>query len=794
MKNKFTLQKKLARPLNTIIFLYFLIFSNHLFADGSKDLYPNGVTGLRAYLRSSTQATENWPFPNEGIHYVYAKEGERITLASSSQINGGNSKIRLYAPNGSIVVNNNTIAGQIPNRSSEIAGPQLFGQTGGNRYTPIYYQVPANGAGIYRIEFVSRGTADPQATFNANDNWVQDNKSGIMAWDISVINPNNTAFISGRVYTNVLNLSLGFINVNSNGFYGIVYPLTKDGYTYQVKNNGQNGIHFTFFTNNNGFLNQNNQLPVYKSLNGSTPSFLNGKVHNPNDADTQKNITHKIFYTKPATDLPSSSVGAVPNGNTWLKNPVTTPNVSNVSVVGVEGTNGQISNKGGYIKFNADVQGNYNITIESTPTNPNFVTRVLTGASSAGANQIYWDGKDGNGNASPVGTFPVKITIRLQGAEVHFPYIDVEYNRLGIIIELLNYANLNQVVSDIVYWNDVDIPNANSGTSSSPKNNSHLPPANSIGISSNANGHKWGLNGNGYTNTFGNEKSIDTWTFIKAQEQTTNSQVVVKIADLMINSVTPNNIIAYDGDQITYTIKVKNGGPSNALGAPFTFKIPNGLMPQTITFSSNSCGNESVPLNYNPATNSYSSKLNLPSNCEITYTITLVVSNSAIAGTQLVVASILRPNDITDPDATNPDIMIPPTDAQYECSNNGLGGSCNNIKTNNTVMVSLVCYNPIINNNIGIPANFGVTLLKRAGANNGGWPMNRNSAYMVLESNTKGFVITRMTSDPTQTFAANHISKITNPIEGMMVYDIFGKCLKIYADGDWKCFSKPACP
>ncbi|MGD1320109.1 hypothetical protein ACI6QF_12295, partial [Chryseobacterium sp. 2R14A] len=88
-----------------------LLCNSFLFADGSKDLYPNGKAGYRAYLRSSlTPDTERWPFPTTGTHYVYAKEGERITLASSAQL-GGSAKIMMYSPSGSVVVDNNN-AGQ----------------------------------------------------------------------------------------------------------------------------------------------------------------------------------------------------------------------------------------------------------------------------------------------------------------------------------------------------------------------------------------------------------------------------------------------------------------------------------------------------------------------------------------------------------------------------------------------------------------------------------------------------------------------------------------------------------
>ncbi len=782
--------QKIVGALRLTLIFATMFCSNLLFADGSKDLYPSGVSGYRAYLRSSTTATENWPYPNQGFHYVYAKAGERITLASSSQ-NMGSGRIRLYSPTNVLVVNN-TSTGNIADRTAELAGPQLSGGSVSGRYTPIYYLVPSGGEGIYRVEMVARGTGDTSTTVLANNAWSQGNDNGIMAWDISVINTANTAFIPGRVYSNVLNLNNGTGSPSSNGFYGILYPLTKDGYTYRVKNNGNSGMFFTFFVNNNGFLDAATQNPVYKSLNGSSPSFLAGKVHDPNAADTAKNITHKMFYTLPAADLPVSSVGAVPGGSTWLKNSVVTPHVTNIGVVGVEGTAGQVSKKGGYIKFDADVQGNYTIVITG---GGGFVSRTLTGPSSAGTNQIYWDAKDGGGNNAAVGTYPLNITVKLQGAEVHFPYIDMEYNKNGTIVELLDNTNLANVSSDIVYWNDTDIPNVSgtAGSNSSPKNNSHLPPTNSTGISSNSNGHKWGVGGTASSGTFGDVKAMDTWTFIAGEQIVVNASVDVKSADLMVSSVTPDVTNVMTGEQVEYTIKVKNGGVSDVSGAKFTFKVPPGYSPVTEVFAGNSCGSESTVISYDTATNTYTSNLNLPNGCEITYTIKVVVNSAAVAGNTTVTAAILRTNDVTDPDATNPNILIPPTDAQYECTNNGLGGACNNIKVNDMVIITLVCYNNP-STATGLPTKHGITLLKRAGATNGNWPMNRNSAHTVLESNTKGFVITRMTSDPAQTSAANHLNKITTPVEGMMVYDLFSKCLKIYADGAWKCFSKPACP
>jgi len=110
-----------------------------------------------------------------------------------------------------------------------------------------------------------------------------------------------------------------------------------------------------------------------------------------------------------------------------------------------------------------------------------------------------------------------------------------------------------------------------------------------------------------------------------------------------------------------------------------------------------------------------------------------------------------------------------------------------------------VCYNSANTATAGVNTLNGITLLQRAASGSGEWPGIRKSAHTVLESNTKGFVITRMTSDPAQTSAANYLSndaqsKITNPQEGMIVFDEYSKCLKIYSDNSWKCFSTASCP
>lgn len=105
-----------------------------------------------------------------------------------------------------------------------------------------------------------------------------------------------------------------------------------------------------------------------------------------------------------------------------------------------------------------------------------------------------------------------------------------------------------------------------------------------------------------------------------------------------------------------------------------------------------------------------------------------------------------------------------------------------------------VCYeDPALVAAISYPVKHGITVLGRAGVDNGGWPMNRNSAYTVLEAKTKGFVVTRNGSPETT---------IAIPVVGMMVFDTDEKagagCLKIYtgsgAGEGWKCFDSQTCP
>jgi hypothetical protein len=60
------------------------------------------------------------------------------------------------------------------------------------------------------------------------------------------------------------------------------------------------------------------------------------------------------------------------------------------------------------------------------------------------------------------------------------------------------------------------------------------------------------------------------------------------------------------------------------------------------------------------------------------------------------------------------------------------------------------------------------------------WPESIPNGFIALESNTKGFVITRVQNS----------SLITDPKEGMIIYDIAANCVKLYANNIWKCIAR----
>jgi uncharacterized repeat protein (TIGR01451 family) len=321
----------------------------------------------------------------------------------------------------------------------------------------------------------------------------------------------------------------------------------------------------------------------------------------------------------------------------------------------------------------------------------NNADRVINGSAVQGYNEIFWDVKDGNGNFVPPGPITPLVQTFLRSAEVHFPYIDMEINPKGIIIELIENntsynvdpSNTNpSEYSDVVYWNDVNITNA--GVAG---RNSSNPVSNLTGVSSNTNGHKFGAYST--TNQFGDERSMDTWTYIESGRATQLVNIEILVGDLKIESITPDLSKYFSDRTITYTVRVQNDGPSSADGSKLAISFPAGLTISSVTTANQSIG---VALsNGITGAQSYTASLDLPDQGTIDIIIVTTFTGSYDQIFSNTKASIIRPADVSDPDATGNNVAGP-VDADEECLNGAPSGIgvCNNIKYN-TVNGQEVC-------------------------------------------------------------------------------------------------------
>ncbi|MCU7618224.1 hypothetical protein NZ698_13525 [Chryseobacterium sp. PBS4-4] len=98
------------------------------------------------------------------------------------------------------------------------------------------------------------------------------------------------------------------------------------------------------------------------------------------------------------------------------------------------------------------------------------------------------------------------------------------------------------------------------------------------------------------------------------------------------------------------------------------------------------------------------------------------------------------------------------------------------------------------------PVRHGITALNRANSGTSDWPVVRRSAWTVLESKSKGFVVNRMAFVDADNNAATPTTPplaaipAANYVEGMMIYDTVANCLKIYNGTLWNCYNVQSCP
>jgi len=614
-------------------------WSSPALAEGSRELTNNG--GDRPFLEYRDDNFLTTAIPRRTAIKVYVNSGEVLNLGSSA-VGTGAGIINYRRPDNS--TGNCGSTGRIQNRTEELNGPNPPG--GGPGYTPCVVNV--NQTGIWEIEFVSPQSSQVNVNptpIDANGAWTQaNNVPWIAAWDVSVRSSDSGPIIPGRAYANYLPMTMGN---NGRALSSQTYIQTNDGFQYRIELNDLDPFGFIFFANNKGFKNGND--PSYRSVELNAATF-----HNPNDLDNTgtNDVTHKIFFNPPSTDLPREST--TPRGPTWLLPAlVNPPQPSNFQFRGRENTPNQAGTDplDGTFSFDSPIQAPYGIFIDVN-RNGQFGDsndRVFFGTARIGSNAVLWDGRDGDGNPVPAGDFTYNAVVVLYTGEVHFPLLDAENSPSGIIVERLNGPAFSRFD---VFYDDRELTVRATDRPSNPRS--------AFGINSQGGAHSFGTIGApGASRGFGNERGIDTWALAPSDPLSLQGGVAIRQADLEITKThEPAN--PSPGGQLTYILRVRNLGPSslNANGdSPNIDALVRDTIPAQISNLSVTCegAGGAICRSQNLAGNEFEARVNLPVNATATYRITGTLAANVAPGTTILNdrAIILRPNDVTDPNDVN---------------------------------------------------------------------------------------------------------------------------------------------
>ncbi len=505
----------------TLLALAITLFSGTALAEGSRDLVKNG--GYRVYTVWEPN-TNIGNIPLATTIYTYAKAGETIRFGSSVH-NNSSTDIGVYNPSNIKttynVINNGT--GHINTLAKEEAGPSPA--SGG--YTPFTINVTQTG--IYKFEFYSSAgvggyNTTPSARRTTEQFPVDSSQgSGVAAWDVTV---SDTSGVNktGRVFTYYLAGNTGS-NVRKDAVKSELHVLTKDGYIYKASFNGLDPFRFIFLSNNRGFIDKTDNTTLYyspstKSKNDNNLDFIrnsgNVAVQMPNVPDTATDVTHRLFFNYPSDDLPAD----------MPTTPAAPAQISGFAFTGTSGTPGQSGNdgEGGQFTFTSSRSGSYQIVID---TNQDGVfdpqtDRTISNISLAGANSVYWDGKDKNGEVlSVLGAYNARIETK--GGEQHFPLLDAENNADGIIIQLLNQpadtpADFNPYT---IYYNTVSFTTAN-GTYVDAEARSGqvaVSPRSALGGVDSRNGAIK------FSGDYGDKLGINIWTYFPGSQETVSFEL-----------------------------------------------------------------------------------------------------------------------------------------------------------------------------------------------------------------------------------------------------------------------------
>ncbi len=571
-------------------------------AEGSRDLYPAGYDplGWRAALDLQPGTVYVNRVRREGFHYVYAEQGEYITVASSNRNNNGD--IHIFNPQDFGARGDETIPGTvdfscnsgtseigthyfgagrgfITDRAAELAGPRALSVNAGSGYSACGYQVPETG--IYGVRFRPANTGgNPDGTIALSPS-----NRAAEAWDISVrATDGATLDTNGRVFSYAF---LGFTAGNNRPVFHTLYYVTRDGYRYRQDLRGLDPNGYALYANTFGFLDDNQ--PLYKTLRGD-----NFAVSNLPLQVTTQAADYPIFYSNVVDPTLQTEIGKVLTALGIPETPVS-PAISNVSFAGVVGGSTTTIGVGGEFSFDTTGTVSYEIVISRDGVDFSAATtsnRVLTGIAYAGSHTVVWDGLDNDLMPFPPGTYSFRAAGR--AGEVHFPIIDAENNDTadsfglpggGPTITRLNGAMPGDTT---VFFDDRGYVTSSGelvgdlngdlcgGTGADPA----MPDQALEGVDSLTNYREWEGGGNSNSDCsasagWGDAKAVNLWTYFLTEDEIESLDVIASSIDLATTVVMPDSVVA--GQSVQGTLSFANFGTSAANGVDYNLNISSGL-------------------------------------------------------------------------------------------------------------------------------------------------------------------------------------------------------------------------
>jgi len=531
-----TLRKLTSKKLRSgiLVLLALLFLPSLMQAEGSVDFRNDA--GKRLFY---------WANENQQIK-IYAQAGEYINLgASHIGVNGG--FLILYKPDGMLagIYQNSGLGaglGVINNDVEELNGPTGGGTVNGSGYIPISQEVMAGETGIWTVVMGFPSTLPITSLYSFtnlenNESWDratnQPDEWAVVAWDATVstgsAGNNGGTMLTGRVYTNQYK---GIITGNLNTTSPTFYMMSKEGIRYQMDFDEIDPYGFDFSANSTGIVNHTGQ-PTYTSkltsdytVSGDPSTWTNGDfyLYDPQSDDNGSMITYKIFFNTPDASMPTQAMTTnaftTDTYTTWLYNVVSPDplSVQGFDFSGVDnmgnptcfGDNMQ-TGVGGILNFTSNISGTAKLSLDLNGDGDyvDAEDRIIYGAANVGANEMMWDGLDGNGAMmNMVVGMEINYLLEMRAGEMHIMIRDIENNNGGITFTRLNGQN---APSNEFFYDHTEVGGTTSGGAAPSVSSTTTPYT--------------------YSSNWGNNKMLDYWAYQSVTGDATGQIVVNVVAD-----------------------------------------------------------------------------------------------------------------------------------------------------------------------------------------------------------------------------------------------------------------------